>query len=163
MQDWGTFAVISGSAAGALIGLLFVAVSIRIDVIARSVELRNRAGQTLILFVTALFIGILLSIPNQGRGALGVELIALAIITGAGLTVLDRNATADATGGRISELVATTNPSTLTSLLPLLAGVLLVAGVHWGTYVLVPCVLVSMGGGIGSAWLFLTRITGDSA
>jgi hypothetical protein len=35
--------VIAGGAAGALIGLLFVAVSIRIDVIARAVEFRNRA------------------------------------------------------------------------------------------------------------------------
>jgi modulator of FtsH protease len=36
MQDWDTFALITGGAAGALIGLLFVAVSIRIDSISRS-------------------------------------------------------------------------------------------------------------------------------
>jgi len=50
--------------AAALTSPLFVAVSIRIDVIAKSQELRNRAAQTPALFVTVLFIGIILSIPD---------------------------------------------------------------------------------------------------
>ena len=58
MEKWGTFATVAGTAAASLAGLLFVAVSIRTDVIARSQELRNRAAQTLALFVTALFITI---------------------------------------------------------------------------------------------------------
>jgi hypothetical protein len=36
VAQWSTFAVIAGGAAAGLTGLLFVAVSIRIDVIARS-------------------------------------------------------------------------------------------------------------------------------
>lgn len=43
MERWSTFTVVIGSAAAGLTGLLFVAVSIRIDVIAKSQELRNRA------------------------------------------------------------------------------------------------------------------------
>ena len=49
----------------AWLAFLFVAVSLRTGIIARSQELRNRAAQTLALFVTALFIAILLSIPGQ--------------------------------------------------------------------------------------------------
>jgi hypothetical protein len=38
LEKWSTFAVIAGGAAAALTGLLFVAVSIRIDVIATCQE-----------------------------------------------------------------------------------------------------------------------------
>jgi hypothetical protein len=62
-----TFATVAGGAAAALTGLLFVAVSIRIDVIAKSQELRSRAAQTLALFVALLFITILISIPDHAR------------------------------------------------------------------------------------------------
>jgi hypothetical protein len=65
LEKWGTFATVAGAAAASLTGLLFVAVSIRTEVIARSQELRNRGAQTLALFVTALVITILLSIPGQ--------------------------------------------------------------------------------------------------
>jgi hypothetical protein len=50
LEAWATFATISGGAAAALTGLLFVAVSIRITSVAQSRELRNRAAQTLSLF-----------------------------------------------------------------------------------------------------------------
>ena len=56
MKAWDTFAQIIGTAAAALIGLLFVAVSIRIASIARSQELRNRAAQTLSLFGIVLMV-----------------------------------------------------------------------------------------------------------
>ncbi|MGZ6562324.1 MAG: hypothetical protein ACXVH1_22525 [Solirubrobacteraceae bacterium] len=71
MEKWGIFATVAGAAAASLTGLLFVAVSIRTGVIARSQELRNRAAQTLALFVTVLFITILLSIPGQSYRLLG--------------------------------------------------------------------------------------------
>jgi hypothetical protein len=54
LTGWDSFAVVAGGAASALIGLLLVAVSIRVDVIAASMELRNRAAQTLSLFAVAL-------------------------------------------------------------------------------------------------------------
>jgi len=50
LGSWDAFAVIVGGASAALLGLLFVAISIRIGVIAGSRELRNRAAQTLVLF-----------------------------------------------------------------------------------------------------------------
>ena len=94
METWDPFATIAGSAAAALTGLLFVAVSIRADYIARSPELRNRAAQTLILFGTVLVIAALLAIPGQGYRTLGAELLALGVVTGAGLYVLDQRAKA---------------------------------------------------------------------
>jgi hypothetical protein len=44
MDGWGEYAVIVGGASAALVGLLFVAVSIKVDLIVRSVALRARRG-----------------------------------------------------------------------------------------------------------------------
>ncbi len=159
MEAWDTFAAISGGAAATLTGLLFVAVSIRIASIARSQELRNRAAQTLSLFGTVLIISVLIAIPGQAYRTLGAELVVLAAITGAGLHVLDRRAKGDKSNQAIAPVLEAVAPNTVTSLLLLAAGIVLVLGAHAGLYVLVGPVLVALVGGVASAWLFLTKIT----
>jgi len=155
--------MIAGSAAAGLTGLLFVAVSIRMDVIAQSRELRNRAAQTLELFVTVLFVGILLSIPAQSIRIFGVELVALAVITGAGFLILDRRARGGASMGdgrahALASILDAVSPNAVTAALILIAGVLLLAGIHAGLDVLVAPVIVAIAGGVASAWLLLTKI-----
>ncbi len=159
LKAWDTFAQITGTAAAALIGLLFVAVSIRIASIARSQELRNRAAQTLSLFGTVLITSVLIAIPGQAYRTLGAELVVLAVITGVGLDLLDRRAKSDRSNQAIAPVLEAVAPNTITSLLLLAAGVVLVLGVHAGLYVLVGPVLVALVGGIVSTWLFLTKIT----
>ncbi len=159
MEPWSTFAQAARTAAASLIGLLFVAVSIRTDFIARSQELRNRAAQTLSLFGTVLLTAILIAIPGQSTGALGAELTALAVIAGGGLLVLDRRAKADASTQAIRKTLELITPTTIVSTLLLVSGVLLVFGVHGGLYLLIVPVLVALTGGVASAWLFLTKIT----
>ena len=129
LENSGTFATVAGGAAAGLTGLLFVAVSIRIEVIAKSQELRNRAAQTLALFVTVLLITILLSIPDQSGRVLGIELAAIALITAAAHVILGRRAAADSTEADDT-----------------------------GLDVLVLPVLVALVGGVVSAWLLLTKI-----
>jgi hypothetical protein len=159
LKAWGTFAEISGSAAAALTGLLFVAVSIRIAYIARSQELRNRAAQTLSLFGTVLVISVLIAIPGQADRTLGAELIVLAAITGTGLYILDQRAKGDRSNQAIAPVLESVAPNAVTSLLLLAAGIVLVLGVPAGLYVLVGPVLVALVGGVASTWLFLTKIT----
>jgi hypothetical protein len=52
LPGWDTFAVVIGGAPGALIGLLFISVSIRIDVISASPDFPPGGAATLSLFVT---------------------------------------------------------------------------------------------------------------
>ena len=163
MEQWSTFAVIAGGAAAGLTGLLFVAVSIRTDVIVKSQELRNRAAQTLALFVTVLFIAILLSIPDQSLRVLGFELLALAILIGGGMLILDRRATVGpsppgAAAHRVASILDAVAPNAITSILLLIAGVLMIFGVHAGLDVLILPVLVALAGGVTSAWLLLTKM-----
>ena len=161
MEAWQTFADISGSAAAALAGLLFVSVSIRIDVIAPSRALRNRAAQTLVLFVSVLLVALCLAIPEQSREALGGELLALSALVGAIAVFLRRKArikegAADAP--RLAVALDATTPNAITLILLAVAALLLVAGLHAGLYVLVAPIVVALGGGVISVWLLLTRL-----
>ena len=95
--------------------------------IAKSQELRNRAAQTLALFVTVLLIAILLSIPDQWDRLLGVELAALALITGAVHIYLDRRAKADSaepddTAHSLASILDEVAPNAVTSALLFVAG-----------------------------------------
>jgi hypothetical protein len=159
LEAWDTFAEICGGAAATMTGLLFVAVSIRITSIARSQELRNRAAQTLGLFGIVLVTSALIAIPGQAYRALGTELVVLAVIAGTGLYILDRRARGEKSSEPIAPVLEAVTPTTITSLLLLAAGIVLVLGVHAGLYVLVGPVFVALLGGVTSAWLFLTRIT----
>jgi len=159
VAGWDSFAEVAGAAAGALIGLLFVAVSIRIEVIARSVEFRNRGAQTLGLFVLVLLVAIVLSVPAQARWVLGVELIVIAMFVGIVLSILDRRAQSAPSAQPIARILEAVSPNALTSVLLATAGVLLLLGVDDGIYVLVPTVALALVGGVVSAWLFLTKLT----
>ena len=159
MPGWDTFAVIVGGAAGALIGLLFVSVSIRIDVISASPDFRNRGAATLSLFGSVLLVAILLGVPGQRAWELGAELIVLASVLGGALWWLNRRAVAHPSAQPISRILATVSPDTITTILLFAAGALLLAGVDDGVYVVVPAVIAAITGGVASAWLFLTRIT----
>jgi hypothetical protein len=134
-------------------------VSIRIDVIASSPDFHNRGAATLALFTTVLLVAILLVIPGQRAWELGVELLVVAFALGAGLRWLDRRASAQPSEQPISRILAIVSPDAVTTVLVLVVGVLLVAGVDDGVYVLVPAVIAAISGGIASALLFLTRIT----
>lgn len=48
-------------------GLTFIVVAFRFDTIAVSVEYRNRAAQTLSLFVTVTVLGALITVPSTPR------------------------------------------------------------------------------------------------
>ena len=67
---WLGFGGALAAIAGALTGLLFVAVSVKSDVLAASRSLSSRAAQTLVLFMISVLIGLFLVAP-QPPAALG--------------------------------------------------------------------------------------------
>jgi hypothetical protein len=88
-----------GAATAALLGLLFVAVSIRVETIARSAELRNRSAQTMAPLLTGLLATALLAVPDQRNWVLGAEYMVLAFVVGGVALLLDRRAGAE--GGSV--------------------------------------------------------------
>jgi cobalamin synthase len=72
--------------------LLFVAVSIRVETIAKSGESRNRSAQTLTLLLTELLVAAVLAVPGQRNWVLGAEYLVLALVVAGVALLLDRRA-----------------------------------------------------------------------
>ena len=157
-QDWETFGLVIGGAAGALIGLLFVAISIRATTIAAAPDLRNRAAQTLVIFVSPLLIAILIAIPAQPDWLLGAEFVVLAVLLAVVLVLLDRRTWDGGSDRRLSRILKVVSPNTVTATGIAATGVLMLCGLRWGIYVLAPSMCVAIVGGLASAWLFLTAL-----
>ena len=152
---WHDFGVTIGSLAGALTGLLFVAVSIKSDTLSKSVSLSSRAAQTLVLFMTSALAAIVLVAPQPGD-ALGGELVALAAVSGATLYVLDRRGGHDQTS-RVARYIERASPNAVTQVLFGVAGVTFLVTAGGGLYWLIPAAVFSLVGGVINAWLFLVR------
>jgi hypothetical protein len=159
MHEWDTFAVIIGGSAGALVGLLFVALSIHAGRVAESADLRNRAAQTLAIFAVVLLIGVLLAIPLQPEWLLGAELLTLGILAAALLIVLDHRAGQSDSRKSLAQALQVVNPSTLTAGGTALAGALILCRISWAKFLLVPTVCGAMILGLAGAYLLLTRLT----
>ena len=158
---WRDFGVTTGGLAGALTGLLFVAVSLKSDTLAKSISLRSRAAQTLVLFMTTALSAVVLAAP-QPAGALGGELIALAALSGATLYVLDRRGGHDA-ASRVARYIERASPNSVTSVLFGIAGFTFLLPAGGGLYWLIPAVVCSLVGGVINAWLFLVNVLQETA
>jgi modulator of FtsH protease len=156
-QDWGTFGQVVGSASGALVGLLFVAVSLNRARIVKHVVLRASALQTLLVLILPLLVAILLTTPRERPSVLGWEFIALGLVEAMGDVITGhwRRKHMEALPSRLARLVSNLSPNLLTALLTITAGALLTAGNNDGVYLVVPVVLLALVGGITNAWLFL--------
>ena len=153
---WHDFGVTIGGLAGALTGLLFVAVSIKSDTLAKSRSLRSRAGQTLVLFMTSALAAIVLVAPQPGD-ALGGELLALAAASAAILYILDRRGGHDQ-ASRVARYIERASPNAITSVFFGVAGVTFLVTAGGGLYWLIPAAVASLVGGVINAWLFLVRV-----
>jgi hypothetical protein len=153
---WRDFGATVGSLSGALTGLLFVAVSIKSDVLARSQSLRSRAAQTLVLFITPAISAVVLVAPQPGT-ALGAELLAIAVASGGAVLILDRRAGHDP-DNRVAQYIERASPNTLTSLLVGVAAITFLVKAGGGLYWLVPAVVAGLVGGVVNAWLFLIKL-----
>ncbi len=154
---WLSFGEALAAVAGALTGLLFVAVSVKSDVLAASRDLSSRAAQTLVLFMTSVLIAILLVAP-QPPAALGWELLAVAVVSGVAMLIFDRQA-GHSTHQGVARYIERFSPNTITAVLVAVAGLTFLVKAGGGLYWLVPAAVASLLGGVVNAWLFLVKVT----
>jgi len=76
-DDWRDFYVALAGVSGALLGLIFVAVSLHLEVVSRHSVLRNRVRLNLVGLSLILLIAMACLIPKQGARPLAVEMAAL--------------------------------------------------------------------------------------
>jgi hypothetical protein len=153
---WGSFGEALAAVAGALTGLLFVALSVQGTALSKSRALTSRAAQTLVLFMTSVLSALMLVAP-QPATTVGAELLAVAVLAGMALLILDRRA-GQAREPGVARLVERYSPNTITAILVGIAGVTLIGRPGGGLYWLIPAVAASLIGGVVSAWLFLVRL-----
>lgn len=150
---WASFAALTGGAAAGLTGLTFIVVSFRFDTLAVSDEYRNRAAQTLLLFLTITVLAVLITVP-QPLQVLGAEMLATAVASGLLLSSLDSAArrqqkTRPSMSLRVGLILFVTFVAA--------TGVTLVLGIEWGLYFYVVSALIALVWGVNGAWTFLTR------
>ncbi|MEU3515061.1 hypothetical protein ABZ770_07230 [Streptomyces sp. NPDC006654] len=154
--DWESFAVMTGGASGALTGLLFVAVSLNANRIAKHPGLRAIAAQTLVLFLAPLVMATVLLAPRQADWALGAELMAAGLAGSLSLLAIGRRRRGPATADkRLTGLFDRRDTSVVVMLLFVAGGAVLASGRPVGLYLLLPASLVAFVSGVLSAWNFL--------
>lgn len=83
LEAWHDFYMLAGTAAATLLGLLFVAVSLHIDMISRSGEsgeVMVFARQTFANFLIILSFAFIIMIPNQNPSGTGIPLIIIGLL-----------------------------------------------------------------------------------
>ncbi len=157
-HEWIDFCVAVVGASAALSGLLVVAVSINIERILGDPTLPARAGQTLVLFVIPMVLGIVMLIPNQSRTLLGSELIAIGVSIGGILSTLNRPSQRTDKQPRAGWLAMRFLPSIVIPVLVTVAGVSLVAASGGGLYWIAPATLFALLAGLTNSWVLLVEI-----
>jgi hypothetical protein len=152
---WLGFGEALAAVAGALTGLLFVALSVKSAALAVSHSLSSRAAQTLVLFMTSVLIAVLLVAP-QPPAALGWELLAVAAVSGVALFILDRRAGHGSDRG-VARYIERFSPNAITAVLVGVAGLTFLLKAGGGLYWLIPAAVASLLGGVVNAWLFLVK------
>jgi hypothetical protein len=158
LADWGLAFTATASAAAALTGLLFVALSINLRQIIASPGLIARAIEVLVLLTSALIISTLLLMPAQPNAVAAIEIIAVGVAVSAtvGLIQLrtDRKKLSVTNFAFAMRIVgAHSGPVFL-----IIGGVTLIAQTGGGLYFVVPAILATIVASIIGAWVMLVEI-----
>jgi modulator of FtsH protease len=157
-EQWKDLFVAVAGASAALLGLLFVAVSINIERILSYKGLPERALETLMLLLGVLVVSIVGLMPDQSHVALGLELLATAAVVAFVVLRLPA-AYAEDTGKEPFQWRLSRLGVRLMGTVPLLVGglsVLLEAG--GGLYWIAAGVILAIIGAVTNAWVLLVEI-----
>jgi hypothetical protein len=157
-EQWHDLFVASAGASAALLGLLFVAVSINLERILAYEGLPERALETLLLLLSVLIVSIVGLIPAESTVALGLELLATAAIVAVIVFRLP-GTNAVETGKEPTQWRASRVGVRLMGTVPLVIGglsVLLETG--GGLYWIAAGVVLAICGAVANAWVLLVEI-----
>jgi Na+/H+-translocating membrane pyrophosphatase len=157
---WANFFIMTGGAAAALTGLLFVAMSLHAEAIMANRFYRSRAISTLMSLTTQLLLAAATLVPGQSLAALGFEaLVAAVLFVGLSVTFLvwrRRHVPPyDLAVRRVAELISglTLNATFVASAVSLLTRT------GGGLYLLSVLMLLGFGWNIYVAWVLIAEVS----
>jgi modulator of FtsH protease len=157
-EQWHDLFVATAGASAALLGLLFVAVSINLERILAYEGLPERALETLLLLLGVLIVGIVGLIPAESTVALGLELLAVAAIVA--MIVLRLPGTrAEGTGREPARWRLSRIGVRLMGTVPLVIGSLsILFETGGGLYWIAAGIVLAIVGAVANAWVLLVEI-----
>lgn len=158
LANWGLALAATASAAAALTGLLFVALSINLQRIVASRFLINRAIEVLVLLIAALILSTLLLMPGQPIGAAAIEVLALAISTSFVVGAIQIRADRSELGLTRSRFAYRVFGAHAGPFFLLIGGLSLITQTGGGFYWVVPALLAEIVAAIVGAWVLLVEI-----
>jgi hypothetical protein len=156
--EWHDLFVATAGASAALLGLLFVAVSINLERILAYDGLPERALETLLLLLGVLVVGIVGLIPSQSSVALGLELFVIAALVAVIIfrlpsprAVEDGKEPGSWRISRIGVRLMGTVPSVI-------GGLSIVLEAGGGLYWIAAGIVLAIVGAVANAWVLLVEI-----
>jgi hypothetical protein len=161
--DWESFALAHVGASAALLGLVFVVISINLRDIVGSGPLVHRAGEAVVLLGGVLAAATVVLIPGQRKDVLSAELILLAGGLFAVILSLQRDAVTQPTdpdrpGPPRGSLAIRRVFGLGAAVLIALAGITLAAEAGGGLYWLPAAILAAYAGSLSNAWILIIEI-----
>jgi hypothetical protein len=155
---WTDFAGAIVAATGALVGLIFVAMSINVDAIIKMQGIPEVALEGIIVLTTVLIAAIAVLTPGQSSAWLAAELIMIGLIHSALIGILFarsyRSSQPEFRIKRIQMALLSWVPGALVAV----AGLGLATGSLGGLYWLLPASVFGIAAGIANAWVLLIEI-----
>ena len=158
MIGWENFFIAEVGASAALLGLIFVGVSINLTRIISLPGLPNRAFLALIILFTILITCSLLLIPGQSQTLIGIELLVVGLIVWITATRLDVIILLKKEPQYRSSYMLNMALTQLALLPYIVAGIIVLTRGAGGLYWLVPAIIISFIKALLDAWVLLVEI-----
>jgi modulator of FtsH protease len=158
MNGWENFFIAEVGASAALLGLLFVGVSINLSRIISIPGLPNRALLALIILLTILIVSSLLLVPAQPPTLIGIEILIVGLISWIIVTSLDVKILRTRQAQYRLPYMVNITLSQFALLPYVIAGIIVLTHGAGGIYWLVPAIIISFMKAILDAWVLLVEI-----
>ena len=160
-DEWHDFFLTVGGAAAVLAGLVFVALSLNLDMVMRDITHRSRAVGTLTNFVGIFVVCALALMGGQNHSAVGAEWLLVSI--GAGSVYVYGYPRARAAGGSRTTLsVPRLVSGTVLYVAQMVGSILLVLDVTAGLYIAAVAMVILTAYSVSGAWLLLVGAHHDN-
>lgn len=161
IESWHEFYLMAGTAAVTLVGLLFVALSIHLDVLLhhKRAHLLDLARQTLLAYLYVLIMSLMFLVPPTSprtlAATMGAGSIVVLVISIIGLVQEARQKETSLARGK---LLRRRLLQILSLAMALSAAVLLWRGDHYGVFLMIAPICMMLGNATGSAWDLMTQV-----